>query len=853
MATTTRTQDIYTLVRPTWLDAAGMGKGINHDRQHLGIILGANETIKVRQINPDFTSPLVARLLHNDSETEISLNVGTDWTSLMTSVPTVPFIDTPYIDGSPQVEFEYPDNSKPLPVYKKGDNEASFLSQWENQNSEYAYIESFYTNILAPGPDITHVKDLKVQGGVDGLIDFYESLFTSFNATAGLSFQPAQSTDLNIPNRYFMKADVNGAGGAYYGTYYTAQSAYSTTHKYWLSPDITNWGCGHEIGHGYQGKFGSDTSFYTGEIWNNIYVVYWQDSQDPEARYLLGGLYDGVKEFFEWTIHDQLDKRNPVANWGLGQRLYFFILMIDAAGVSSFTHFNQLYRTNMNSAEFVPENHLILDMLADSFATSGNRIDVVPFMQLWGAPISALQRERNIYSGANAVYSLNRLFKFDTLLEQQKNLGLDTDFDLVKVDQVSSHPVTEKYRLQLKIDDFNQIYGCPFIVMDGSREVHQHIITDDDIYIPALPVGAYSLRLPFGKNKKYQPSTEYLIVKDGNNQYTIDFIPRNTSSITGSQKIWLLGTGDWSFGWMLLDFFTQSITLAITKVDPHPSYPDFYARIGIKNSDDIEFFSMEVPGKGAEILEIQLPYKSGYQIEVIHSQSGGFTTTTPGIIDSSSKNQTWNLTPFGFENVALSTDIQANYLLTIENFANELRNDPIRSKAACFSKVEIYLALQGFNSPEHKELMEAYADCLPLDNDAPDSIKAGSYFSFEYLNQSGMPSMVSQLNLDSNTLDVKTYTAPQDDGSDDVIISMKYIDRNGNTLLDLSIISGEETEMQTWALPVSPERGERITIYHKTPVSGLLLVNETQDKKWTQYHQKQTYLITDEGLKPVDA
>ena len=64
MATTTRTQNIYTLVRPTWLDAAGMGKGINHDRQHLGLILDANQTINVRQTNPDFSTPLVARLCY---------------------------------------------------------------------------------------------------------------------------------------------------------------------------------------------------------------------------------------------------------------------------------------------------------------------------------------------------------------------------------------------------------------------------------------------------------------------------------------------------------------------------------------------------------------------------------------------------------------------------------------------------------------------------------------------------------------------------------------------------------------------------------------------------------------------
>ncbi|MEW7001699.1 hypothetical protein M5585_23175 [Serratia ureilytica] len=34
MPTITKTQSLYTLTRPVWLDAAGMSKGIDHDRQH---------------------------------------------------------------------------------------------------------------------------------------------------------------------------------------------------------------------------------------------------------------------------------------------------------------------------------------------------------------------------------------------------------------------------------------------------------------------------------------------------------------------------------------------------------------------------------------------------------------------------------------------------------------------------------------------------------------------------------------------------------------------------------------------------------------------------------------------------
>jgi hypothetical protein len=68
MATTSESQKLTVLPRPTWLDATGMSKGIDHDRQHLGIILAAGQQIKARQTNTaliKLTSPLrILGLLH---------------------------------------------------------------------------------------------------------------------------------------------------------------------------------------------------------------------------------------------------------------------------------------------------------------------------------------------------------------------------------------------------------------------------------------------------------------------------------------------------------------------------------------------------------------------------------------------------------------------------------------------------------------------------------------------------------------------------------------------------------------------------------------------------------------------
>ncbi len=140
MPNITKSKSIYTLSRPVWLDAAGMSKGINHDRQHLGIILAAGQALRIRQTNAAFNEKLTMRLLDDDRKTEVEYRIGNTWVEASLNAASVPFIDTPYVDGKPVVEFEYPDTAKTLPVYRKGENEVAFFSRWDNQDAEFGFI-----------------------------------------------------------------------------------------------------------------------------------------------------------------------------------------------------------------------------------------------------------------------------------------------------------------------------------------------------------------------------------------------------------------------------------------------------------------------------------------------------------------------------------------------------------------------------------------------------------------------------------------------------------------------------------------------------------------------------------------
>ncbi|CAI0824547.1 Viral enhancin protein [Serratia quinivorans] len=170
MPTITKSKSIYTLPRPVWLDAAGMSKGIGHDRQHLGIILASGQVIRVRQTNASFSAKLKLRLLNDDNKTEADFSIGSAWVEASVNAVSVPFVDTPYVEGAPILEFEFPDTSKSLPVYRKGENETTFFARWDAQDAEFAFIESEYANILVPKISKKELKSLGEAKNIDGLM-----------------------------------------------------------------------------------------------------------------------------------------------------------------------------------------------------------------------------------------------------------------------------------------------------------------------------------------------------------------------------------------------------------------------------------------------------------------------------------------------------------------------------------------------------------------------------------------------------------------------------------------------------------------------------------------------------------
>ncbi|WP_041867068.1 putative mucin/carbohydrate-binding domain-containing protein [Sodalis glossinidius] len=576
-------------------------------------------------------------LLNDGRKTEASFSVGRNWEEVSVNAVSVPFIETPYVNGAPMVEIEYPETSKILPVYRKGENEAAFFERWNSQDAEFALVDSGYAVILVPKISKPALQTPGNVENIDALITYYEDIFTFYNALSGLSFEAEHDSDWNINNRYLMKSDKkDDSNGGYYGGNWPAESSASVS-SFWLTPQASNWGSLHEIAHGYQGHFMTDKHFSVGEVWNNIYAASYQDVMLGDRKYQDGWLYDySNKAKVEETIFQLIAREKPLNQWDLHSKLYFIMLMVDKAGKNAFTFLNQQYRKNCNTSDFAPYLHSLLDILSESFAIAGEQVDVTPFVQLTGGHVTQPQCDRNKFSHAKAVYPLYQLVDKPQLEAVKNQLKLDSTLRLVDATQLKATGLKGNVSLRFNIDDFAQIYGKDLILLEEARYAYKIRIDSPTMTLGDLPIGVYTLRLPTGKDRKYQPTTDYLIVKQGDNAAEIAFIKKFASPII-SQEINFLGIADEFFAMLLVDHAQGKLVIDVFTTTPHHYFPGVtYAKIIVRDPQGKITFTKEIPGTEASLIHDELLFSVGDQIKIFHKEPTRLRVNPPypDIIDS---------------------------------------------------------------------------------------------------------------------------------------------------------------------------------------------------------------------------
>ncbi|MBC1649144.1 hypothetical protein HCJ13_02920 [Listeria booriae] len=848
---TTMEKKLYTLEYPSWMEAQGLSKGIYHDRQDLGVVLPKGATIEIRQKNPNFTGDLQIQLLNNDRQTETTTKFNKSWVTVTANYESVPFISTTFTEEAPVVEYRVSETALSLPVFNEGDTEANFFDKWDKNNSGYGLIRNKYIQILVPAKDKSYLKNMDDFSSINDLSVYYTKLFETYNEMEGLSFTPERATDKNVPNRFFAKADIHGVGSGFFGVTYTGETSDSVT-AFWLKP---SWGGLHEIGHGYHGNFMNDSTFSTHEVWNNLFALGFQEKyrSDYFDKTILSDRDSTLLKELEFE-DDVYNDKIPAGKWDIGKKLYLLTLMKEKAGNKAFAHFNQSYRAAVNAGT-LPEDNLLFDYLSKYFGES-SRYDFTPFMELVQGTLSENQKMENLYAGNKAVYPLASLLSGNNLRQARKDILLSSKWGLVSNQELAKYKLTNTSEIQFTINDFNQIKGKTLRIKDGADVIRNIKITAPTMTIKNIPVGIYSLDIPTGMTRFYKPSTNYLAVSDGQSKTTIQMNELQTSTVASEQLIFR-GVSNAIFAKGIVDPEAGKFTLNVTKGDPHWLFSGRYAAVEIFDEEGESVFSHVMNGVKTETGRFEANIKPGYTIKVIHEEPSRISilNASPGLVNNAITN-TLQVTKYGLtseQKKVTAQDALANYKEKLEKLAESIRqNSAITSEDYSVPKTQLKKAIAYLADTDTDKIkyQQDYAELLALKNDISQDLLDGSQFRFQMKGFANREFANMFLDLDAKQAVITQNAGVPHESYTSMYASIKINNAKGK------VIFQQNYAPQT-SIPASEDKvkiavGDFITVMHKEYAGRLAIINTTTNEHYTTYPEA-TYLVTEDGLKKVDA
>ncbi|WP_143140039.1 putative mucin/carbohydrate-binding domain-containing protein, partial [Enterococcus haemoperoxidus] len=705
-------KEIFSIPEPTMIFKAGMSKGKYHDRQDLGFILREDTELRVRQVNPTFKDKLTLRLLGNDSKAEKEIKVGAEWTQISATEALVPFVDTPYGATSAQLEYEIQDTrtQKQLPIYHYQMNPQEFFNIWDQSDGNYALVKGIDFQLLIPKRDKALVKKLKDYSSLDELIEHYNELFAYFNQMAG--FDHSSLENENGKNRYFLKADSNGAGGAYYNAKWTANSTPSI--DMWLTKN--SWGTLHEIAHGYQAGF-DGVGMYTGEVSNNLFGVQYQYDKYGKKADDSSWLFNyGNKASVESGLYTKLVSNNGTYDSGdLREKLILLTMLKQKAGNEAFTTLYQEYRKLANQPNFNKKNYPLPDLLNKYYSETSQQ-DFTPVLERWGLDINHTQAEKNRSLGYPAIASLvnvvpvSELTRAHDLLDQ--SILINSNFEMVQNKDISSLNLHGQLTIQLKTENIQDLKGIKLSLNDGNKEIGAQTIDGDKLVFDNIPNGVYRLKFSGKQMVRYITDDFYVYVKEKENEATITLKELKSSDLV-EQTIQFFGLGDKQFGLFETNLSGEEAVFSVTKKDTHSYFAGkLYSNLTVLDSNNVIKYEKSIEGTNATLATDKIPLSQGDRIEIYHAETKNRLRSVENVIDKTQKTNRWIMTRWGLQNESLKNDPQQNLINKIEAEGVRLLKDEASNSvplAESVTRKQLLAAVQLLEEPYKTEFMDKFS------------------------------------------------------------------------------------------------------------------------------------------------
>ena len=704
-------KEIFSIPEPTWIFNSGMSKGKNHDRQDLGFILSENTELRMRQTNAHFKNKLKLRLLGNDKKNEKSIEVGSNWVSIRADEPLVPFIDTPYGEGSAQIEYEVVTSKemKALPVYEYHGNETMFFSMWDTEDAEYALIQGVDFQLLVPKLDKELVRNLKDFPSIDALIEYHHGIFALFNGIAG--FDGSAPENQNGANRYFLKADDSGAGAAYYGGDWTANSEPTT--DMWLKE--LSWATLHEIAHGYQAGFdGQD--MYTGEVSNNLFGVQYQYEKYGKKADDIGWLFNlGKKEEVENKLYDKLIRDGDTYHdVDVREQLILLTMFKQKAGNDSFTKIYQEYRKMANQSD-IKDWEYTLPNLMNRIYSENSKQDFSAALKKRGLYLDEFQAEKNRVAGYPAVASLADIVSENELVRARQlidpNYLINSNFELVTNEEIASLGLAGDLTIEILPSDLSNFEGLTVELKDGATIIASQPV-QQKMTFKNIPNGVYHLEFSGEQMKYYLPSENYVYVKETQNHASLSLIKADISKLADEDLIFYGFSDQWS-GSLRTNLNSREATLTLNMPKPHYLFKDeLYVKVTIKSQDGKIRYEKSINGDIPErFTDDHLLLEIGDSIEIYHAEARNRLKGPENLIDRGQNTNHWLVTEHGLKHLGLNNNPEKDLMKKIEKLGNSLvKAEGIKPMAweRSMAKKQLWTAIQSLSPKDTEHYMSQY-------------------------------------------------------------------------------------------------------------------------------------------------
>lgn len=654
---------LYTLPPANHLTDIGFNRGYYHDRQNLGLWLPADEKLKLRLVNhEEFDKELNLKLLHTDGNTEklsvmngeaesdpqdsVQIPANGDWITVKScyeednvkkSLDSVPFIYTPKdTTVQPIIEVEWSEGFHEIPYYRYGDDEATFFSEWDKTEAPFAIIEGEAATFLAPIKNRYEIVDNPEKEGdeayqfhsIDELLEWSAAFEKQYDAYSGLDFYTDEPCNQNVRAKFFIKADKNGAGLAYYSKYHSAfhgDNLGSYLYKDWTSL--------HEFGHGYEGAIANQENSFV-ETTNNIMGYYFEPTYRPEKDFgwLLGGKGSTKLEAYNNIGRDAEELRNsvPVFNdmtAGLKQydkTLFMFVNLFDYLGPKEatsamHTKFRKYYYDNK-------ENMSSSDAIVESLSEMGG-YNVVPYFKEWHLTPAEVLEDKIYDQDLPMLYYIRNLYTSDEEAETvraalaAKGKVMNGIYSLVSTDDLAELGRDDKSNvtLNLSIDSLDAVLGKNILIKNG-KEIVKKIPIESKTLTTELPVGIYEIELPSPRTAEYQYGNEYLVAAKGTVTKNLAYQKVSGNLLADDIQIRMSGMGGEAVA-ITQNTKEQKINVRINNVEPHTYFKNKYIAVRVYDKDGTKLYDRTLTGVDkAEAESKDFDFPNGAKIELDHEE-----------------------------------------------------------------------------------------------------------------------------------------------------------------------------------------------------------------------------------------